>query len=156
MRRGDLLAVIDKVPFQLAVDERQAARAGGDADDRRRPRRHGRGAGPVGYGDGAAGYTAEEQQRVAALIADDTVSHQQSDQANEALQRAQAQTGGARGGDRPGVADAGAAPSIWRKESGDTGLRAMAARADRDPRPVDGTVNNLTVQVGDTADAARR
>jgi membrane fusion protein, multidrug efflux system len=151
VRRGDLLAVIDKTPFQLAADEQRAAvqqaraHAAADRDDMAAARDR------LDAAAAALQYATAEQQRVAALIKDGTVSRQQFDQTSEALRRAQAEQAEVRAAIdkaaqsltmQQAVADrAQAALALAEWQLGQTELRA----------PVDGTINNLTVRVGATA-----
>ncbi len=98
-------------------------------------------------------YAAESQRRTSALSTDDVVSRQQFDQANAGLRRAQADTDAARAAiakarqtlavDQAAIARAQAdlAIAVW--QLGRTSVLA----------PLDGTINNLTVRVGDTARA---
>jgi multidrug efflux system membrane fusion protein len=151
IRRGDLLAVIDKVPFQLAVDERQAIAREIDADIAADRADLAMARDRLGVTAATLQYANEEQQRIAALISDDVVSHQQSDQADEALRRAQAQQAEAQAAidkasqtlamHEASAARSEAALALAEWQLGQTEIRA----------PVDGTVNNLTVRVGDTA-----
>jgi membrane fusion protein, multidrug efflux system len=151
VRRGDLLAVIDKVPFQLAVDEQRAAvreataRTGADRADMAVARDQ------ADAAAAAAQYAAVEQQRAAALIAGNTVSQEQLDRANETLQRARAQQAGANAAvdkaaqslavDQAASARAEASLALALWQLGQTDIRA----------PVDGAINNLTLRAGDTA-----
>jgi membrane fusion protein, multidrug efflux system len=150
VRRGDLLATIDRVPFQLAVDEKRAAvsealaQAAADRADIAAARDQ------LDAATAALQYAVTEQRRVAALVTDEIVSHQKYDQASEALQRAQAQQAGARAAidkatqslaeHEATAARAQAALGLAEWQLGQTEIRA----------PVDGTINNLTLRVGDT------
>jgi multidrug efflux system membrane fusion protein len=139
------------VPFQLAVDERQAGAREIDADIAADRADLAMARDRLGVTAATLQYAGEEQQRVAALIRDDVVSRQQSDQADEVLRRAQAQQAEAQAAiDKASQtlamheaaaarSEAALALAVW--QLGQTEIRA----------PVDGTVNNLTVRVGDTA-----
>ena len=151
VHRGDLLAVIDKTPFQLDVDQQRAAaaetvaRIAADHDDDASARAE---------ADAAAAslqYASEQQARAAALVTGNTVSRAQLDEANEVLRRAQAAQAEAQAAvdkaaralamDQAAAAriEAELGLALWRL--GQTDIRA----------PVDGTINNLTLRRGDMA-----
>ena len=153
VRRGDLLVSIDKVPFQLEVDARQAevrgANAQADAD---------RAAIAVAQdqldaADAELQFAAATQRRAASLTSDQFVSRQDLDQANEQLRHAQAMADGAKGGlarAQQGLAVAEAA--IARTQAALATAEWKLGRTDV-RAPVNGTVNNFTIRVGDTANA---
>jgi len=153
VQRGDLLVSIDPDPFRLAVEELKAqireAQAQAAADR-----------------DAAVGAKAAEQaataalqlaqatqRRIATLSTEGDVTGQALDSANEALRRAETGVDAARAAiarnqqmlamHEAGIARAQAelAAAQWRLDR--TEVRALA----------DGTINNLTVRVGDTARA---
>jgi multidrug efflux system membrane fusion protein len=150
VRRGDLLATIDRVPFQLAVDEKRAAvgeadaQAAADRADIAATRDQ------LAAASAALQYATSERRRAAALVTDQFESRQRFEQADEALQRTQAQQAGAQAAidkateslamHEATAARAQAALGLATWELGQTEIRA----------PVDGTINNLTVHVGDT------
>ncbi|WP_082520011.1 HlyD family secretion protein [Rhizobium sp. Root1220] len=151
VKRGDLLAVIDRMPFQLARDDRRAAvqeanaERDGGRDDMAIARDQ------LTTAEASLKYATEEQARLATLSGDEAVSQEQLERANELLQRATTQQATARASiDR-------AAQSLAR-------LEALAARAESAlalaewqlgqteiRAPVDGTINNLNLSVGDSA-----
>jgi multidrug efflux system membrane fusion protein len=153
VRRGDPLVSIDPEPFKLEVDRRQAqireteAQAAADRDaaviakDR---------------ADAAAAalkLAEATQRRIAALGKEGDVTYQSLDATNEALRRAQSDVEAAQMGIAKtkqilemheasiSRAKAELATAQWRLERTEV------------PAPVEGTINNLTVRVGDTAQA---
>ena len=153
VQRGDLLASIDPEPFRLAVEEFRAqireaeAQAAADRDAAV-------GAKALEEAATAALRLAQvTQQRIATLSSEGEATAQALDSANEALRRAETGVDAARAAvakdqqmlamHEAGIARAKAelATAQWRLER--TELRALA----------DGTINNLTVRVGDTARA---
>jgi membrane fusion protein, multidrug efflux system len=151
VKRGDLLVAIEKMPFQLAMDQRQAelrqanatadaARAGVSvAQDR------------LDSANAALAFAQETQRRAAALTSDQFASRQDLDQANERLRSAQADVDSAK------AAFAEAQQRVAGAEAGIAAAQAALATAawnlDRTNvrAPVDGTVNNFNIRVGDTA-----
>jgi multidrug efflux system membrane fusion protein len=155
VRRGDVLAVIDKVPFQIALDERTAAVKEANAE-----RNAGRDDLAIARDQlsttaAALKYATEQQSRLAILTGDEAASRQQLDQANELLQRATTD-------------HAAAVATIDRAIQSLAKLEAVAARAESAlalanwqleqteiRAAVDGTINNLNLSVGDTASAGK-
>jgi multidrug efflux system membrane fusion protein len=153
VRRGDLLLSIDPVPFQLAVEAREAglgaanAQAQADRDA------------VVAAQDALAAAIAArdladvDQQRIARLETDSFASRQALDAANETLRRT-------RYGAEAAEAAVGRAQRLLAlHEAAIAEAQAELAAAEwRLSRtqlyaPADGTINNLTVRVGDTARA---
>jgi multidrug efflux system membrane fusion protein len=151
--QGDLLATIDPLPFQLAVDQRQAelsethAQLEADRDTVAAAQDAFAGA------TSAAGYAHDTQARAAALVTAQADSRAELDQANDALSRAEAALDGARA-------------MIARAQSTTAMHQAAQVRAaealdfaewqlarTRLIAPTSGTITNLTVRVGDTAQA---
>jgi membrane fusion protein, multidrug efflux system len=151
--QGDLLATIDPVPFQLAVDQRQAelneAHAQLEAD------RDTVAAAQDAFASAtsAATYAGETQARAASLVTSQTVSREDLDQANDALRRAEAALDAAR------TAIARAQSTTAMHEAAQVRSAAALAFAQwqlertRLIAPTSGTVTNLTLRVGDTAQA---
>jgi multidrug efflux system membrane fusion protein len=153
IRAGDRLATIDPEPFQLVVaqkvaeiDEAKAQLASDQdaiaaADD------------AVSSASSASEFARATQVRTASLATAGDVSRQALDQANDTLRRAEdalaiAQTAVARAKSQGALhqaaqarAEAELATAQWQLER--TQLTA----------PADGTINNLTLRVGDTAQA---
>jgi membrane fusion protein, multidrug efflux system len=153
VRKGDLLVTIDPTPFQLAVDQRQAQSRGANAlADAAR-------AGVASAQDqldsanATLTFAQEQQRRAVSLNAQQFASQQDVDQANERLRGAQAAVDAARAtlaqaqqrlaAAQAAIAAAEAALAEAEWELGRTELRA----------PVNGTVTNFTLHVGDTARA---
>jgi multidrug efflux system membrane fusion protein len=154
IRRGELLGVIDKVPFRLALDERKAAVQEANAD-----RDRGRDELAIARDAFSAKaavfkYATEQQQRLA-MLSGDAVSREQLDQANELLQRATTEQAAA------GIAIDRASQSLAKLGAAAVGAQAALALAEwqleqTDIRaPVDGTINNLKLSVGDTATSGK-
>jgi membrane fusion protein, multidrug efflux system len=153
VHRGDLLVSIDPVPFRLAVDARRAALAAANAQ---------------AQADGDAIMAAQDafaaaiaarnlagvnQQRTASLATDDTASREALDAANEVLRRTRADA------DAAEAVVARARRLLMMHEAAVAQAQAELATAEWQLSqtqlysPVDGTINNLTVRVGDTARA---
>jgi membrane fusion protein, multidrug efflux system len=153
MRRGDPLVTIDPEPFKLDVAERQAqvqealAQAGADRDaaiiakDR------------VDAAAAALNLAEATQRRIAVLGKEGDVAYQSLDATNEALRRAQSDVEAAQ------TAIAKTKKILEMHEASISRAKAELAtakwRLERTEisAPVDGTINNLTVRVGDTARA---
>lgn len=151
--QGDLLATIDPLPFQLAVDQRQAelneahAQLAADRDTVATAQDAFAGA------TAAAAYARDTQSRAAALATTQAASRAELDQANDALSRAEAALDGA----QAAVARAQSTAAMHQAAQ----LRAAEAldfvqwqlARTRLSTPTSGTITNLTAQVGDTAQA---
>ncbi len=148
---GDPLITIDPVPFQLAVDQQQAliaqarAQLGADQNDIT--------AAQDSYtGAAAAAVLARvTQQRVARLNTTFDASRQDLDRANDALTRAEATLAAAT------ALVAKSHDKLAQHQAALAQAQAELATAQwelsrtRIAAPTDGTINNLTVRVGDTA-----
>lgn len=151
VKRGDPLLTIDPVPFQLAVAQKQAevneskAQIAADQDAIV--------AAQDAYNSAAASlsYARVTEERIARLTSTGDASRQQLDNANDALRRAEAD------------ASAGQA-AIDRTQAMRSLHEAAQARAEAElataqwqlartqiSAPVDGTVTDLTLRPGDTA-----
>ncbi|MEF0943264.1 HlyD family secretion protein [Rhizobium sp. BR 362] len=142
VRRGDLLAVIDKVPFQLVVDQRKAAVQDAVANhklvnDELRAAQDRLTAATVAL------QQAGDDQKQVALTAADMISARQREQA--AAQDAVDKASQSVASQDAIVAQAKAALALAEWQLGQTDIRA----------PADGTVNNLAISVGDTASAGK-
>jgi membrane fusion protein, multidrug efflux system len=151
--KGDLLATIDPVPFQLAVEQRRAeaneARAQAASDQHRIDSARDTLAAAVS----AANYAKETQTRLTTLATAQDVSRVDLEQANDDLRRANA------------TRDA-AQQAIDTAQSMQSMHQAALARADaalalaewqlartKLTAPTSGTVTSLRLRVGDTAQA---
>ncbi|MBS0638218.1 MAG: HlyD family secretion protein, partial [Proteobacteria bacterium] len=153
VRRGDLLITIDPVPFQLAVDARKAAlaatiaQAQADRDTAIAAQYR------LAAAEAAAKLANENQVRAAQLEADAFASRQALDTANEVQRRASAEV------DTANAEIARAQRMIALSEAASAKAQAELATAEwnlsrtKMYAPVDGSINNLSVRVGDTARA---
>jgi multidrug efflux system membrane fusion protein len=149
----DLLATIDPVPFQLAVDQRRAeageARAQVASDQHRIDSAQDALAASVS----AADYAKQTQKRLATLATAQDVSRVDLDQANDDLRRANAA--------RDAAQQAVEATKSMRSMHQAAEARASAALALAEwqlartklTAPTSGTVTSLRLRVGDTAQA---
>jgi membrane fusion protein, multidrug efflux system len=151
--QGDLLVTIDPLPFQLAVDQRRAelneaqAQLAADRDTVAAAQDAFTGA------TSAAAYARDTQVRAAALATAQAGSRAELDQANDALVRAEAAVDVA----RATIARAQSTTAMHRAAQ----VRAAAALDFAEWQlartgliaPTSGTITNLTVRVGDTAQA---
>jgi len=151
VKSGDPLIAIDPVPFQLVVAQRAAdieqARAQADADQDETTAAQDR----LQAADAALTFAQATQARVAALVRTSDVSRQDLDQANDDARRA--------------LEDRAAATAAVAQSKQMHAMHIAAlARAEAElalakwrlsrthvVSPADGTVTNLTVRVGDTA-----
>jgi multidrug efflux system membrane fusion protein len=151
VHRGDLLVSIDPVPLQLAVDAHRAALAAINAQTQAD-----RDAIAAAQDASAAANAARDladvnQQRTARLAMEDIASREALDRANEVLRRARAD---AAAGD---AAVARAQRLLAMHEATITQAQAELAMSEWQLlqtklfAPVNGTINNFTVRVGDTA-----
>ena len=153
VKRGDPLFTIDPVPFQLAIAEREAeinearAQAASDADSTASAQDK------LQAAEAALTFAKATQDRVAALVRSSDVSRQDLDQANDDARRAQ---------DARAVAAADLAgtnlthamhlAAIAQAEAAMATAQWRLSRT-RVTAPTDGSINNLRLRVGDTADA---
>jgi membrane fusion protein, multidrug efflux system len=150
---GDLLATIDPVPFQLAVDQRRAEASEARAEIISDRHRIDSARDALAATVSAAGYAKEQQTRLTTLATAQDVSRVDLDEANDDLRRANA----ARDGAEQAV---GAAQSMLSMHQA-AEARAEAALALAEwqlartklTAPTTGTVTSLTLRVGDTAQA---
>jgi multidrug efflux system membrane fusion protein len=150
---GDLLATIDPVPFQLAVDQRQAELTEAHAQLETDRDTVAAAQDAFAAATSAVAYARETQARAAALASAQAGSRADLDQANDALRRAEAALDVA----RTVIARAQSTSAMHQAAQ----VRAAAALAFADWQlartrliaPTSGTVTNLSVRVGDTAQA---
>ncbi len=151
--RGDPLVTIDPVPFQLVVAQRQAeideaaAQLGVDADEQKIA------ADNLTSANSALAFAQETQSRVSNLTASGDVSRQQLDQANDALRRAQAAQSAA----EEAIATARATTALHQAARAQAEAAMATAQWELSRTqivaPTDGSINNFTVRIGDTAQA---
>lgn len=150
---GDLLASIDPVPFQLAVDQRRADLAEARAQIASDQHRIASTRDALAAASSAADFARENEKRLTTLASAQDVSRVALDQASDTLRRADA----ARDAAQESVAAAEATLSMHQA----TEARAVAALALAEwqlartklAAPTSGTVTSLSLRVGDTAQA---
>jgi multidrug efflux system membrane fusion protein len=150
---GDLLATVDPVPFQIAVDQRRAefdeARSQVMSDQHSVSSAQDVLAASVS----AADYAKETQTRLSTLASAQDVSRVDLDQANDTLRRANA------GRDAAQQAVATARSMLSMHQASEARANAALALAEwqlaqtKLTAPVSGTVTSLTLHIGDTAQA---
>jgi membrane fusion protein, multidrug efflux system len=151
--RGDLLATIDPVPFELVVDQHQAELKEAGAQIAADQSVIGAAQDTETAATSAASYARETQARVAALATTQDMSRADLDAADNALRRADADLDVAR------VAIARAQAIMTMHQAAQVRAAAELATAQwqlsrtRLVAPADGTVTSLTLRVGDTAQA---
>jgi membrane fusion protein, multidrug efflux system len=150
---GDLLATIDPVPFQIAVNQRRAELDEAQSQVMFDRHRISSAQDAFAASVSAAEYAKETQTRLSTLATAQDVSRVDLDQANDALRRANA----ARDAAQEAIAAAQSMQSMHQAAE----ARAAAALAlaewqlarTRLTSPVSGTVTSLTLRIGDTARA---
>jgi len=153
VRKGDLLVSIDPVPFQLTVDARKAELAAANAQAQADSNSITAAQDALTAAVAARNLAEVNQQRIARLTTDQTASIQQLDTANEVMRRARADA------DAAEAAVARAQRMLSMHDATIDQAQAELATAEWQLAqtqlyaPVDGTINNLTVRVGDTAQA---
>jgi membrane fusion protein, multidrug efflux system len=150
---GDLLATIDPVPFQLAVDQRRAASTETEAQVAADKHRIASAQDVLAAAVSAANYARENQTRMTTLATSQDVARVDLDKAGDALRRADAERDAAQQAvdlarstltlHEAAQAEATAALALAEWQLARTKLTAPAA----------GTVTSLTLRVGDTAQA---
>ncbi len=151
VRKGDPLFTIDPVPFQLAIAQQAAdieearAEAAADADLTKAAQDK------LDAAVSALAFARETQDRVTALIRTSDVSRQQLDQANDEANRAEAARAAATAAvAQSNLMHAAHVAAVAHAEA-DMALAKWRLSRTEVVAPVDGTVNNLTLRVGDTA-----
>ncbi|MBR0912404.1 HlyD family secretion protein [Bradyrhizobium japonicum] len=150
---GDLLASIDPVPFQLAVDQRRADLAEARAQIASDQHRIASARDALAAASSAADFARENEKRLTTLASAQDVSRVALDQASDTLRRADA----ARDAAQESVAATEATLSMHQA----TEARAVSALALAEwqlartklAAPTSGTVTSLSLRVGDTAQA---
>jgi multidrug efflux system membrane fusion protein len=153
LAQGDLLATIDPVPFQLALDQRQAEL--NEAHAQLEVDRDTVAAAQDAFAaaTSAAAYARDNQARAAVLASAQAASRADLDEANDALRRAEAALDAAR------TTIARAQSTSAMHQAAQTQAAAALAFAQWQlartqlTAPTSGTVTNLTVRIGDTAQA---
>jgi len=155
IKRGDPLITIDPEPFQLDVAQREAeineaqARVAADADETAAARDN------LQSAESALVFARATQARVSALVRDSDVSRQQLDQANDDARRAEETRAAATAAvAESNLTHAMHVAALARAEAALALSRWKLSRTQM-ASPTDGTINNLTVRVGDTATAGQ-
>jgi multidrug efflux system membrane fusion protein len=151
VKRGDPLVIIDPVPFQLAVAQRQAeideAQAQIAADKPALSMAEDNYSSALA----AANFARDEQQRAATLSANNVVSQRDLDRANEQLRIAQAAVDAATANINKVRSDAALHEAALARAEAEMATAQWRLARTRIDAPTDGTINALTVRVGDTA-----
>jgi len=151
VHRGDLLAAIDPEPFQLALDAAQASVRQAAAQTLADQESLHIADAQQQVADAALAYAQETIRRVQTLESDSVASRAQLDAANEALRRATGDVDSAK------AVRAKAQQMLAADAAAQARAQAQLAiaqwRLDRTKifAPADGTINNLTLRVGDMA-----
>ena len=151
--QGDLLASIDPVPFRLAVDQRQAelnethAQLSADRDTIAAAQD------AFASATSAANYARETQARAASLATAQDVSRADLEQANDALHRAEAALDVARAAIARAQSTAAMHQAAQVQSAAALAFAQWQLGRTRLTAPTSGTVTNLTLRVGDTAQA---
>jgi len=153
VRKGDPLISIDPVPFRLAVQARQAALAAAIAQEQ-----GDRDAATAARNELTEALAARDladvnQKRAATLASEEFGSRQALDSANEVQRRTHAVVDATQASvSRADRMIAMAAASVQKAQAELATAEWQLSRTEM-YAPVDGTINNLTVRVGDTANA---
>ena len=151
--RGDRLASIDPVPFQLAVDQRQAeaeeARAQVSVDQDLAASAQA----SLDAATAASAYAHETHARLAILASAQDVSRADLDQANDTLRQADAALEAARANLSRSQATTAMHLAAQTKASAALATAQWQLAQTRLVAPADGAITNLTVRIGDTAQA---
>jgi len=151
VRRGDLLVRIDPAPFRLAVEAKQAtlreatARASADQDAIAAARAD------LAAANATLDDARTSEKRVSALAQEDAASRQARDNAEAELARAQVAGAGAAMQRAQALFDA--QQSAIAQAQADLAIAQWQLERTDIAAPVEGTVNNLDLQAGDTAHA---
>ncbi len=151
VRKGDLLISIDPVPFQLAVQAHKAALAAAIAQEQADQAAAGAAREQLTEALAARDLADVNQKRAATLAVEQFGSRQALDAANEVQRRTHAEVDAAQSAvSRADRLIAMAAASVQRTQAELATAEWELSRTQM-YAPVDGTINNLTVRVGDTA-----
>ncbi|MDL2406265.1 HlyD family secretion protein [Rhizobium calliandrae] len=145
VRRGELLAVIDKVPFQLVVDQRKAALQEAAANHKLVSDDLAAAQNRLTTATAVLQQAGDDQKQVTLTAANVISANQQATMELAAAREAVDKASQSVARQEAIVAQAEAALALAEWQLGQTEIRA----------PVDGTVNNLSVSVGDTASAGK-
>ncbi|UPT95729.1 biotin/lipoyl-binding protein [Bradyrhizobium barranii subsp. apii] len=150
---GDLLASIDPVPFQLALDQRRADLAEARAQIASDQHRIASARDALAAASSAADFASENEKRLTTLASAQDVSRVALDQASDTLRRANA----ARDAAQESVAATEATLSMHQashaRANSALALAEWQLARTKLVAPTSGTVTSLSLRVGDTAQA---
>ena len=153
VKEGDLLASIDPVPFQLAVDQRRAeveeARSQIASDQNAIASAQA----ALAAATSAAGFAQETQTRLSTLAKSQDASQSSLDQANDALRRANAAREAAQDGVALAQSTLAMHEAVRRRAAAGLALAEWQLARTKLIAPTSGTISSLTLRVGDTAQA---
>jgi multidrug efflux system membrane fusion protein len=150
---GDLLASVDPVPFQLVNDQREAelaevrAQIKGDQDLIASAKDS------LVAAESAAAYARETFARLSALASDQDLSRAALDQATDAQRRADLAVDGQRQAVARIEANAAMHQAAESKAAAVLATAQWQLARTKLTAPTSGTINNLTLRIGDTAQA---
>ncbi len=151
VKQGDLLATIDPVPFQLAVDQHQAevneARAQVTADQDSIASAQAN----LTAALAAVDYAVENHNRISVLATADDASRADLQKADDDLRQAKATVEAAEAAIAKTQATATMHQATQARAEAELGTAAWQLSRTKLLSPVSGTINNLTVRPGDTA-----
>jgi multidrug efflux system membrane fusion protein len=151
VKRGDPLLTIDPTPFQLVVAQKQAeiaeakAQVAADQDSIAAVQDAYNGA------VAALDFARATQERTARLTSTGDVSRQQLDQANDTLRRAEADVAGAESAIAKARATADLHQAAQARAEAEMAIAQWELSRTHLVAPADGTITNLAVRAGDTA-----
>jgi membrane fusion protein, multidrug efflux system len=153
VHKGDLLISIDPVPFQLAVQAQKAALAAANAQELADRDSASASQNLLAEAIAARELADANQRRAASLEADQFASREALDAANETMQRTHAAVDAAEAAVERAQRMIGMAAAAVQKAQAELATAEWELSRTEMYSPVDGTINNLTVRVGDTARA---
>jgi membrane fusion protein, multidrug efflux system len=153
--RGDLLALIDPVPFQLDVDQHRAemneaqAQVAADEDSIASAKAS------LTAATAAATYAHQTQARLAALASDQFAARAELQKADDDMRQADAAVEAAQAAIERAEATLAMHQAAQARATAALGTAAWRLTRTRLTAPVDGSIINLTIRPGDTAEANR-
>jgi membrane fusion protein, multidrug efflux system len=153
VRKGDRLISIDPVPFQLDVRAQQAALAAANAQQQADQDTAASARNELAEAVAARDLADENQRRAQSLEADAFASRQALDSANEVQRRTHAAVDAADAGVARAERMISMAQASVQKAQAELATAEWRLARTELYAPVDGSINNLTVEVGDTARA---
>jgi multidrug efflux system membrane fusion protein len=151
VRKGDKLISIDPVPFQLAVQAQQAALAAAIAQAQADKDASTAARNQLAEAVAARDLADVNQKRAATLATEQFGSRQALDAANEVMRRAHAEVDAAEAAVARATRLIAMAEANVQKAQAELAIGEWQLSRTEMYAPVNGTINNLTVRVGDTA-----